>query len=449
MGVLLQASRKNTRQLSAKFALLVLLSLIGGTEAQAQLNALMPTEATAPEEHRIDSSSSYYEILDVPFDANPETILKAYRRLVKRYHPDINKTSPDNERILRLINEAYEVLSDPEKKVLYDNGTAKWSKEFNLDPLKFIRGDEVARTKIMKYLDDGGSAFSERFTEAIGTLARTSKPAFEALVWMVKFKDYIYSDPALRIEAFEALIKARPYRPEVWTSYKEALSFIINQIDRPRQKNGSRFVFGMVVEGFLTDQTIAPEVFRSYFSVFIRRMLKSHVNGWEALGKELNRINATYPDLMKEIVRLNGQALKRMAETGRNIGFVSGFHIGSNLIAIAELRPDLEKQILRLILKNKEAFPGDFSQQLIRSATESSLAYKALEILLNENFQLEKVEELRNRLNSELYHFERDKDKKDSVRRQNDLRVVALIKKSRVYQADYKPNFCPAVFKKL
>ncbi len=112
----MQASRKNTRQLSAKFALLVLLSLIGGTEAQAQLNALMPTEATAPEEHRIDSSSSYYEILDVPFDANPETILKAYRRLVKRYHPDINKTSPDNERILRLINEAYEVLSDPEKK---------------------------------------------------------------------------------------------------------------------------------------------------------------------------------------------------------------------------------------------------------------------------------------------------------------------------------------------
>ncbi len=62
----------------------------------------------------------YYEILGVPRNASQEDIKKAYRKLVRQYHPDLNKDDPEAERKFKEINEAYEVLSDPEKRAKYD-----------------------------------------------------------------------------------------------------------------------------------------------------------------------------------------------------------------------------------------------------------------------------------------------------------------------------------------
>ena len=61
----------------------------------------------------------YYEILGVPRNATLEEIKQAYRRLARQYHPDVNK-SPDAEEKFKEINEAYAVLSDAEKRRLYD-----------------------------------------------------------------------------------------------------------------------------------------------------------------------------------------------------------------------------------------------------------------------------------------------------------------------------------------
>ena len=62
----------------------------------------------------------YYEVLGVGRNADTETIKKAYRKLAKKYHPDSNAGNAEAEQKFKDITEAYTVLSDAEKKKLYD-----------------------------------------------------------------------------------------------------------------------------------------------------------------------------------------------------------------------------------------------------------------------------------------------------------------------------------------
>lgn len=67
-----------------------------------------------------DNKRDYYEVLGVDKSSDEQSIKKAYRKLAKQYHPDINPGDKEAEKKFKEINEAYAVLSDSEKKARYD-----------------------------------------------------------------------------------------------------------------------------------------------------------------------------------------------------------------------------------------------------------------------------------------------------------------------------------------
>ena len=72
--------------------------------------------------------ADYYSILGISKDAGAEDIKKAYRKLAVKYHPDKNAGNKEAEEKFKQINEAYEVLSDAEKKKKYDKYGENWNK---------------------------------------------------------------------------------------------------------------------------------------------------------------------------------------------------------------------------------------------------------------------------------------------------------------------------------
>ena len=85
-------------------------------------------------------ATDYYKTLDVPRSADASDIKKAYRKLARKHHPDVNPGNDDAEKKFKEIQEAYAVLSDSEKKEQYDRyGTVDGDPTEGFDPFRRAR----------------------------------------------------------------------------------------------------------------------------------------------------------------------------------------------------------------------------------------------------------------------------------------------------------------------
>ncbi|WP_420613203.1 molecular chaperone DnaJ [Candidatus Spongiisocius sp.] len=93
--------------------------------------------------------ADYYRTLDVERDASRDEIKRAFRRLARESHPDANPDDPTAEARFRQVAEAYEVLSDPERRARYDRGET-------LDPGGFFQGASSLDDLLRSVFGDSG-----------------------------------------------------------------------------------------------------------------------------------------------------------------------------------------------------------------------------------------------------------------------------------------------------
>ena len=100
----------------------------------------------------------YYEVLGVSKDATTDQIKLAYRRLARKLHPDVNKTDPKAKEKFIELQEAYEVLSDPEKRTNYDRFGFSG---VHVDMSDFFSGGIPGIDEIFRTIFGGGSIFGD------------------------------------------------------------------------------------------------------------------------------------------------------------------------------------------------------------------------------------------------------------------------------------------------
>ena len=119
----------------------------------------------------------YYQTLGVARDATAEDIKKAFRRLARKYHPDVSK-DPDAETHMKEVNEAYAVLSDPEKRAAYDRlGQSHQPGQDFRPPPNWDAGFEFSGHG---FSPAEAADFSDFFAELFGRMGGAHHAAFRA-----------------------------------------------------------------------------------------------------------------------------------------------------------------------------------------------------------------------------------------------------------------------------
>ena len=109
----------------------------------------------------------YYETLNVPRTASADDIKKSYRRLARKFHPDVSKEK-DAEAKFKQVQEAYEVLKDPEKRAAYDQLGSNWKAGQDFRPPPDFGGGFEYRGRPAGGSAGGYDSFSDFFSSLFG-----------------------------------------------------------------------------------------------------------------------------------------------------------------------------------------------------------------------------------------------------------------------------------------
>lgn len=117
--------------------------------------------------------NDYYKTLGVDKKAKEADIKKAYRKMARKYHPDVNPNNPQAEKKFKEVNEANEVLSDPEKRKKYDTYGADWAKVSDEQHQAWNRSGGYQQARGQQHYSqtggfDMGSDFSDFFSSMFG-----------------------------------------------------------------------------------------------------------------------------------------------------------------------------------------------------------------------------------------------------------------------------------------
>jgi molecular chaperone DnaJ len=118
------------------------------------------------------SNEDYYRLLNVKRNASEDEIKKAYRKLARKYHPDVNPGDKQAEERFKKISQAYEVLGDSKKREIYDNyGT--YSENFQPGPSSRGTGFDFSG---FDFSNMGRTGFSDIFSQMFTGAAKPSGP---------------------------------------------------------------------------------------------------------------------------------------------------------------------------------------------------------------------------------------------------------------------------------
>src|SRR6185437_2709507 len=125
--------------------------------------------------------TDYYKILEIPKTASPDDIKKAYRKLARKYHPDLNPKDKEANKRFQLINEANEVLSDPEKRKKYDQYGEDWAHADQFEKARQSQQSSSRRQSENPFEGDFGSGeYSDFFEQMFGAGAGRRNTKFRS-----------------------------------------------------------------------------------------------------------------------------------------------------------------------------------------------------------------------------------------------------------------------------
>ena len=117
----------------------------------------------------------YYKILGVNKDATTEDIKKAYRKLARQHHPDLNPNDKEAHKKFQQINEANEVLSDPEKRKKYDQYGKDWQHAEQFEQGRQSQGRQRGGQWEQSFGNYGESDFSDFFESMFGSMGSRNR----------------------------------------------------------------------------------------------------------------------------------------------------------------------------------------------------------------------------------------------------------------------------------